>query len=105
VVQAPALHNGYGADPFPGLAQAIRDGKWSQAQSQIDIIVDRIGAVQVVLTGKKPAENETVVIVLAAIWAGLCVVAVAALILYFVYRVVQNRRSSYEIIGGEDTTA
>lgn len=40
-----------------------------------------------------------VVIVLAAVWGGICVLALAVLVLYFVYRVVKNRRGNYETLG------
>lgn len=99
VVQAPALYNGYGSDPFPGLAQAIRDRKWSVAKDQIEIIVARMKSVRNVFNDNQAAENETVVIVLAAVWGGICVLALAVLVLYFVYRVVKNRRGNYETLG------
>jgi N-acetylated-alpha-linked acidic dipeptidase len=101
VIQAPALYNGYGSDPFPGLAQAIRDGQWSVAEKQIDVIVARMKAVRNVLLDKQNAENETVVIVLAAVWGAICALALLVLVLYFVYRVVKNRRGGYETLGNE----
>merc|ERR1711879_337765 len=99
VVQAPALYNGYGSDPFPGLAQAIRDRKWSVAKDQIEIIVARMKSVRNVFNDDQAAENETVVIVLAAVWGGICVLALVVLVLYFAFRVVKNRRGSYETLG------
>jgi N-acetylated-alpha-linked acidic dipeptidase len=98
VIQAPALYNGYGSDPFPGLAQAIRDRHWAVAERQAAIIVGRIKAVRNVFYSRD-TENETVVIVLAAVWGGVCVLALVVLVLYFAYRILKNRRGSYETLG------
>jgi asparagine N-glycosylation enzyme membrane subunit Stt3 len=40
-----------------------------------------------------------VVIVLAAVWGGVCVLALVVLVLYFAYRILKNRRGSYETLG------
>jgi hypothetical protein len=42
-----------------------------------------------------------VVIVLAAVWGAICVLALLVIALYFVYRVVKNRRGGYETLGAE----
>jgi len=99
VVQAPALYNGYGSDSFPGLTQAIRSGQWSVAQDQVTVIVNRMQRVSNVLLDKEDSTDNTVVLVLAVVWAVACGIIVSGLILYFIYRVVKNREGGYETLG------
>ena len=53
VVQAPGLYQGYDADVFPGLAQAIRDHDWVLAKQQTDLIAETIENAGNFLAGNK----------------------------------------------------
>ena len=55
-MQAPGLYLGYGADLFPGICQALRDGNVSQAQEQVGVCAERVGAAVAALRSwKTPA--------------------------------------------------
>jgi len=53
VVYSPSLHNSYGSEKYPALADAIALGDWSTAQLQLNVLVERIRSVGDVLRSPK----------------------------------------------------
>ena len=54
VLQAPGLYLGYGADLFPGICQAIRDGNLVLAQEQVGVCSSRVLAAVTALNSWMP---------------------------------------------------
>lgn len=44
VIQAPGLYLGYAADVYPGITQALRDVNMTLAESQVEVVANRINA-------------------------------------------------------------
>ena len=55
VLQAPGLYLGYGADLFPGICQAVRDGNMALAQSQVRVCAARVQEAAAALNSWKPS--------------------------------------------------
>ena len=63
VLQAPGLYLGYGADLFPGVCQAIRDGDLALAQRQVGVCAARVLAAAAALESWKAPASDSVVVV------------------------------------------
>lgn len=44
VIQSPGLYLGYAADVYPGITQALRDMNMTLAESQVEVVANRINA-------------------------------------------------------------
>ena len=59
VLQAPGLYLGYGADLFPGICQALRDGNLALAQEQVGVCALRVTAAIKALNSWKISSSST----------------------------------------------
>jgi len=93
VIQAPGLYLGYGADEFPGIAQAIRDENTTLAQQQILTVAQRIRAASSILAGSSDHGGLTTGAIVGIVIGSILAVGLIVGIAYFVW---QRKKSQYQ---------
>jgi len=90
MIQAPGIYLGYGADPFPGLSQAIRDNDWVTAEAYAHIIAKVISEVANSLfpvpSGPPTSTNARGVVYTAIALSLLMMLAVSMIVGYIYVR-------------------